>query len=76
MGGVKRHRAFRYNAVYRQPPIQLRRVCRIPGITVRMMSVADAGGEIAMAGDHAQARHIYKRLQAPYPARVGGWGEA
>ena len=41
---MKGHRAFRVKGVDRKPPIELAHWGGVPGIAMRMVRVADAGG--------------------------------
>ena len=55
---VERHGVVRRDVEHGHPPVQLAERRRVPGVPVRMKGVGDAGGEVAVAGGGAEARHV------------------
>ena len=55
---VERHRVVGGDPVDGQPPVELEHRRRVPGVAVRVPGVGDPGGEVAVAGRAAHARHV------------------
>ena len=55
---VEGHRHLGFDVVDRQPPVELAHRSGIPGIAVRVMGIADAAGQVSVAGHHAEPGHV------------------